>query len=61
METELHVCYICAGGLVPVSVCSSVDVSVSESFQGFRILDSVGLSVRFPSHSGTLILHQTLS
>lgn len=44
METELHTCCICAGGLVPDHVGSLVGGSVSESSQGSRLVDSAGFS-----------------
>lgn len=51
METELHLCYICAGGLVPACVGSVVGGSVSVSSQRFKLGDSVGPPVGFPSAS----------
>jgi hypothetical protein len=58
METELHVCYIRAQGLGPVYACSLVGGSVSESSQGSRFVDSIGLTVEFLSPSGPSILPQ---
>jgi len=52
METELHICYICAGGFSPAVVLCSVGGSVSESSQGSRLANSVGLTVEFLSSSG---------
>ena len=40
----------------PAVICSSVGGSVSESCQGFRLVDSVGLPVEFLSCSGPSIL-----
>jgi hypothetical protein len=59
METELHVCYICAGGLGPVCACSLIGDSVSENSQESRLLDSVGLPVEFLSPLGPAILPST--
>ena len=39
MKTKLYICYICAGGLNPTLICSSVDRSVSENLQGSRVAD----------------------
>jgi hypothetical protein len=58
METELHICYICARGLLLVCLCSLVDGSVSESSQRSRLVDSVGLPVEFLSPSGLSIFPQ---
>ena len=52
METELHVCYICAGGLGPDHVYYLVGGSVSESSQGSSLVDSVGLLWSFHSLQG---------
>ena len=42
MKTKMHICYICAGGLGPVHICSLVGVSVSRNPQESRIVGSVG-------------------
>jgi hypothetical protein len=47
METELHICYIRAGGFTSAHVYSLVGGSVSESFQGSRLGYSVGLPAEF--------------
>jgi hypothetical protein len=60
METELHICYICAEGLVPACVCSYVGGSVFVSSQGFRLVDSVDLAVGFLSLLGPSILTPTI-
>ena len=53
METQLHICYICAGGLNPADVCSLVRSSVSESppTQGSGLVDFAALPVEFLSPS----------
>jgi hypothetical protein len=55
MDTELHVCYICAEGLHPVRVSCLVGGSVSESYPGPRLVESVGLPVELLSNSGSSI------
>jgi hypothetical protein len=45
MKTKLHICYICAEELGPAHAHSLVSDSVSESSQGSRLADPVGLSV----------------
>jgi hypothetical protein len=60
MKTELLISYMCAKGLGPACVCSFDDGSVSESPQGSRLADSVGLSVKLLSPSGSSILFPTL-
>jgi hypothetical protein len=52
MRMELHVCYMCTGGLISAYVCSLVDGSVSESSQGSRLVDSVGPLRGSPSSLG---------
>ena len=53
-------CYTCAWSLRPVCVCSLVGGSVPESFQGFRLINTVGLPVGFPSPSGPSIFPTNL-
>ena len=36
---NLHICYLCAGGLGPAHECSLVGGSVSESHRGFMVID----------------------
>jgi hypothetical protein len=60
METELHICYICAAGLIPPRVCSLVGGLVSENSQGSRLVDSIGHPVGFPSSSGPSIIPPAL-
>ena len=52
METELHICYICAGVLSLTRVCSLAGGLVSESSQEFRLIDCVDLPVEFLSPLG---------
>jgi hypothetical protein len=56
MDTELYICYICAGGLGPAHVCSLVGSSVSESSQRSRLVDTVGPPVGFSFPSGPSVL-----
>jgi hypothetical protein len=60
METKLHVCYICAGGLSPAHVCYLVGGSASESSQRSRLVDFIVLPVVFLSPLGPLIQPLTL-
>jgi hypothetical protein len=60
METELHICYIHSGSLIPAHVDSLVDVSVSESSQRSRLIDFVGCAMGFPSPSESSTLLPTL-
>ena len=46
-ENQMHICYICVGNLGSAHVGSLVGGSVSESPQGSRLVDSVGLPVEF--------------
>ena len=55
LDTELRVCYICSDGLCPAHVCSLVGGAVSESSQGSRLADSVGLLVELLPNSGSSI------
>ena len=41
-------CCICVGGLGPAHVCCLVGGSVSERSQGFRLVETTGLSMRLP-------------
>jgi hypothetical protein len=41
METDLHICYIFAWGLIQTHVCSSVGGLVSESTQKSKLVDSI--------------------
>jgi hypothetical protein len=59
METEFHFYYIHARHLCPSCICYLVGGSVSESSQGSRLLDFVGLPMKFLSSSRPSILHQT--
>ena len=51
---------VCVRVLDPALVCSLVGGSVSRSPQGFRLVDSVGLPVAFPSSPGSSILSPAL-
>ena len=54
MKTELAACllYMCHGALFKSCVYSLIGGSVSESFQGSWLVDSVGLPVEFLFPSG---------
>jgi hypothetical protein len=54
-------CYTCASGLGPESVCSLVGGSVSGSSQGCRLVETAGLPVGLPSLSAPFFLPLTLS
>jgi hypothetical protein len=45
METRLHICYICVGGLGPFRACFLVYGSVSVSPYGPRVVNSEGFLV----------------
>ena len=60
MKTKLHICYICVGGLGSVHTHSLVGSLVSESPQGCRLVDSVGLFVESLSSLSPLILPQII-
>jgi hypothetical protein len=60
MKTDLHICYICVGGLGPDCISCLVRGSVSESPQGTKLVESIGLPVEFLTTSGPPILPETL-
>ena len=52
LQTELHICYICARSLSPVSVWYLVGGSVFECPQGSRLVESSRLPLEYLSSSG---------
>jgi hypothetical protein len=61
METELNICYICAGDLFPAHICSLLGGSDAGSSQRSRLVDSAGLPGEFLSPLGPAILLPTLA